>query len=167
MSSARMKKRFADPQNNYGRHVTSASSWSKYHREAKSERPSSICCKYCDAEFTPLNPQVSYCTDNCRRKASWSSRNAWRKKVAKISAVNPAKVFDRANWRCESCGKKLSLAKRGTFGHDAPEVDHIMPLSKGGEHSYSNTRCLCRGCNIRKSAKPEGQLWFGLEVAHG
>jgi 5-methylcytosine-specific restriction endonuclease McrA len=31
-------------------------------------------------------------------------------------------------------------------------------LSLGGKHTYLNTQCACRACNIRKGAKPLGQL---------
>jgi 5-methylcytosine-specific restriction endonuclease McrA len=32
-------------------------------------------------------------------------------------------------------------------------LDHIMPLSKGGEHSMRNVQLLCPRCNLTKSAK--------------
>jgi len=31
-----------------------------------------------------------------------------------------------------------------------PSLDHIVPLSKGGEHSYANTQPAHLLCNIRK-----------------
>lgn len=144
-----------------------AKMWAGYYAAARENNPAPVSCRNCQSVFSPLNVQVNYCSDDCRRKASWSSRNALRKKATSISVVNPFVVFTRANWKCESCGRKLSRKKRGTFGPDAPEIDHILPLSKGGEHSYSNTRSICRSCNIRKLAKPEGQMWLGLEVTHG
>jgi len=75
-----------------------------------------------------------------------------------VESVDPIKVFDRDGWRCQLCGKKTPKAKRGTYSRNAPELDHIMPLSLGGEHSYRNTQCLCRSCNGSKSNTPMGQL---------
>jgi 5-methylcytosine-specific restriction endonuclease McrA len=37
-----------------------------------------------------------------------------------------------------------------------------MPLSKGGEHSYRNTACSCRECNLKKGDKAFGQLHLGV-----
>lgn len=34
-----------------------------------------------------------------------------------------------------------------------PEIDHIIPLSRGGEHSYANTQLAHRACNRRKHAR--------------
>ena len=44
---------------------------------------------------------------------------------------------------------------------DAPiledfHVDHIVPLSRGGKHSYANAQAAHPSCNIKKGAKLEG-----------
>jgi 5-methylcytosine-specific restriction endonuclease McrA len=67
-------------------------------------------------------------------------------------------VLLRDGWRCQLCGKKLNPKHRGTYRDDAPELDHVTPLSKGGEHSKRNTQCACRKCNLSKSNKALGQL---------
>lgn len=38
------------------------------------------------------------------------------------------------------------------------EMDHIVPISLGGPHLWSNVRVTCRTCNRRKAARLEGQL---------
>lgn len=77
---------------------------------------------------------------------------------ATTEKVDPFKVFDRDRWRCQLCGIKTPKAKRGGFEKDAPELDHIVPLSKGGEHSYRNTHCACRRCNGSKKDATRGQF---------
>ncbi|MFC5490617.1 HNH endonuclease [Dokdonella soli] len=32
-------------------------------------------------------------------------------------------------------------------------MDHVIPLSLGGTHTWHNTQCLCRSCNVSKGAK--------------
>jgi len=41
-------------------------------------------------------------------------------------------------------------------GHDAiqryPTLDHLIPLSLGGSHTYENVKCACLRCNCKKSS---------------
>lgn len=75
-----------------------------------------------------------------------------------VEVVNPLTVLSRDKWTCQLCGVKTPRKLRGTYEPTAPEVDHILPIAKGGEHSYANTQCACRKCNLAKSATPMGQM---------
>lgn len=72
--------------------------------------------------------------------------------------VDPLKVFARDKWKCQLCGTATPKRLRGTVDMAAPELDHIIPLSKGGDHSYLNTQCACRSCNISKGSRAMGQM---------
>ncbi|MEH7827119.1 HNH endonuclease [Gemmobacter denitrificans] len=37
------------------------------------------------------------------------------------------------------------------------EVDHITPLSQGGENSAGNAECICRPCHKRKTSREAAQ----------
>lgn len=76
----------------------------------------------------------------------------------KCEHVDPFRVFIRDGWRCQLCGKKLKKENRGSIKEVAPELDHIVPISRGGEHSYRNVQCACRRCNGEKGSKVLGQM---------
>lgn len=88
------------------------------------------------------------------RRAGKAYRRAVERSVT-AERVDPFVVFERDGWSCRMCGIVTPKSKRGTYEPDAPELDHIKPLSKGGEHSYANTQCACRRCNGLKSDRFE------------
>jgi hypothetical protein len=115
-------------------------------------------CEECGTKVTRNygNKNSKYCSKPCSRKAHNRTK---RKKERSLGyrglskTVNPNVVFDRDGWICQMCNTDTPRLKRSTYDNDAPELDHIIPLSKGGDHSYENTQCLCRQCNASKSDK--------------
>lgn len=96
------------------------------------------------------------------RKAAARKARKLRQRGVAVESVNPIKVLDRDNWTCQLCGVKTPRKLRGSYADRAPEIDHILPISQGGEHSYRNVQCACRRCNIVKAGVPRGQmLLFG------
>lgn len=117
-------------------------------------------CRECGVAFQQMTydgrPGV-YCGDVCRDAVARRTRGIQRSKRkarvrnATIENVDPIKVFEHDHWTCMICVKPTPKEKRGTIELDAPELDHIVPLAKGGAHSYANTQTLCRSCNMKKS----------------
>jgi len=67
--------------------------------------------------------------------------------------VNRVKVFELYGWKCAECGVDTPKDIMRTFDNpNAPTLDHIFPMSKGGGHLYSNAQLLCRRCNTIKGA---------------
>lgn len=119
-------------------------------------------CKECATQFAPAygDKRRDYCSSACMDRSLNRTRGhveRARLRRVKVEPVNPTKVFDRDGWRCHLCGRATPRKLRGTLKPNAPELDHIVPLSKGGEHSYRNTACACRECNHRKSDTVLGQ----------
>ena len=56
---------------------------------------------------------------------------------------------------CFYCGVDMDFTRypRGRKPMNLATVDHILPLSKGGEHTRSNTTLCCLGCNLSKGAR--------------
>lgn len=124
-----------------------------------------ISCDECQALFSPLYGSshatlCSPCADErlLAHKRTHKLKRHARQRGANAESVDPFKVFDRDRWRCQLCGVKTPRSKRGTCAPNAPELDHILPLSQRGDHTYLNTQCACRKCNGSKSNKPLGQL---------
>ena len=76
-----------------------------------------------------------------------------RKKTRKRTGIPIGlrkEVFKRDNYTCQHCG-----AKKGDVKSDGQkvrlEVDHKMPVSKGGDDSLDNLQTLCFDCNRNKS----------------
>jgi len=53
------------------------------------------------------------------------------------------KVFEKSKFRCSYCGKKADQTSL--------EIDHIVPVSKGGTNDINNLQAACRRCNQGKS----------------
>ncbi|WP_413247018.1 HNH endonuclease [Sphingomonas sp. 1P06PA] len=66
-------------------------------------------------------------------------------------------MFERDGWRCHLCHRSTPKRLRGSYKPSAPELDHIVPLAKGGSHTRANTACACRQCNGAKSDRVYGQ----------
>lgn len=125
-------------------------------------------CNYCNKEYDFINEGSNkYCSDECRKKAyrlMRSNRNTHEKRAIMFNAecehINRLKVFNRDKWRCQLCGIKVQ--KNDYLKDNAAELDHIIPLSRGGGHIYSNVQTLCRRCNTEKGNKLIGQLKIAI-----
>src|SRR5208282_1403482 len=71
-------------------------------------------------------------------KPSWQDHVANRRVPDSMRAA----VLVRDGGRCRRCRRAIKL-----------EMDHIVPLSKGGKTEESNLQTLCRRCNRAKSRK--------------
>ena len=111
-------------------------------------------CRECGEEYNPQMEHQVYCSSLCNKRNTRRRdklKRSPRLRSVKNEAVDPIAVFDRDGWTCQCCGTDTPRDLRGTYELNAPELDHIYPLSKGGAHTYNNTQCLCRGCNNTKS----------------
>lgn len=124
-------------------------------------------CASCGKEYDRRNAGASryLCSVECKLKAKAKAKRAGRAKRKALErgaktadVIDPVAVFMRDGWRCQLCGKRTPQRLRGTFVHNAPELDHILPISLGGKHEWANVQCACRACNHGKGARPMGQL---------
>jgi hypothetical protein len=118
-------------------------------------------CKCCSEVIFRTAPGKC---DSCfliNKKTSKAKHKAIRNRNSiKIERIVAWKVFSRDKFRCQLCNIKVQ--KIDYLLDNAAEVDHIVPISLGGVHSYSNVQTLCRKCNQTKSNKYHGQLVLAL-----
>jgi 5-methylcytosine-specific restriction endonuclease McrA len=149
----------------------------KYIKRKHNEREVCNACKHIGRTFV-VSPRVATCPkcnkshiakhinamcDLCRkeamkqhRKVAKDRRKAIQRKATIAESINQYKLLDRDKWRCCMCNCKVQ--KTNIYADNAAELDHIIPLSKGGVHTYSNVQTLCRRCNQAKTDKLVGQL---------
>lgn len=59
-----------------------------------------------------------------------------------LTPARRVKILDRDDYTCQACGSERWL-----------QVDHIIPVSKGGSNAERNLQALCRDCNRAKGAR--------------
>lgn len=120
-------------------------------------------CRECGVVFNPeyRDKRRVYCSKTCAKRAgrrTMKARRRARKRGSVADPINPYDIFDRDKWRCQLCGVATPRRLRGSHDERAPELDHVIPLSLGGSHTYGNVQCACRRCNNAKAASIAGQL---------
>ena len=63
---------------------------------------------------------------------------------------NRIKIYERDNYCCTYCGKQLTRF--------TATLDHITPVTEGGDNSAENLKTACLQCNSRKNARPLGDF---------
>ena len=70
---------------------------------------------------------------------------------------NRLKIYERDNYHCTYCGKQLTRF--------TATLDHITPVSEGGDNSAENLKTACLQCNSRKTARPLGDFLVSRDSA--
>lgn len=81
-----------------------------------------------------------------------------RKKETKVErGISKKSLMKRDGTKCHYCKKEMdfSTGSGRKFNRDMATIEHLVPLAKGGEHTFANTVLACRFCNISKNAKSE------------
>ncbi|MBV1892912.1 MAG: HNH endonuclease [Ilumatobacteraceae bacterium] len=59
-------------------------------------------------------------------------------------------IFARDDYLCQYCGKR------------ADSIDHVVPRSKGGPHTWENVAAACRPCNLGKRDRTPAEAGMRL-----
>jgi 5-methylcytosine-specific restriction endonuclease McrA len=111
-----------------------------------------------------ITTRPKYCSDSCLKKAMDSAKDVRRRHKIQTALVDTGisalGLYKRDNGVCYLCGQLCNLddyvVRDGHFiaGDWYPSVDHVVPLSKGGLHSWENVKLAHRICNSIKADSP-------------
>lgn len=92
------------------------------------------------------------CIRESPRPGAYARR--FSREVTKVRPIVRKRILERHGSICAHCGTTEKL-----------EIDHIIPLSKGGREDEDNMQVLCRKCNREKSNKFNYMGYFRVDVS--
>jgi len=118
-------------------------------------------CANCGALFVG---GTKYCSTRCMHRANEERKEINRRVRIKERLVDKditlEKLFARDNGTCYLCGGLCEwddcIRADDYFiaGEKYPSIDHVVPLARGGEHSWNNVRLAHFKCNSIKRDHP-------------
>lgn len=78
---------------------------------------------------------------------------ASRERMWKIPPVNRREVLRRDHHSCQYCGSSKHLT-----------LDHVLPRSRGGQHTWDNVVAACKRCNSKKGDKTTQEAGMRLRT---
>lgn len=130
-------------------------------------------CQACGVLFR-IKGSRRYCSEDCKKEGKRAvNRKAYHKffaengrspsmvlsadrrraltKTTQIEPIERIKVYVRDEWTCALCGEGVDV-KLNFPDPLSPSLDHIIPLARGGSHTYNNVQLAHLGCNQQKWA---------------
>lgn len=111
-----------------------------YLTNINGEKLKSYCGFYDIVDIEELLEKIDDKTNN-----RYNDKEIWNSicKIERAKVTNKLRfyIYYRDGYRCCRCGKKT----------DNLEIDHIVPISKGGKTHPDNLQTLCKKCNKEKS----------------
>ncbi len=110
-------------------------------------------CVICEGSFThPRRGQIT-CSPQCRRTYSGKSGSHRSRAIfygVAYERINRVEVFKRDEWKCGLCSDPVDPAL--VYPHPlSASLDHVVPISRRGPHTYDNVQCAHLTCNRNKS----------------
>lgn len=111
-------------------------------------------CTECGCSYLTTRPSW-YCGEPCRRKAERLKKQI-RKAYIKALERGSQGAFTTSQWG----SRLLQYGRRCAYCQDeqAPvEIEHVVPLSRGGSNYITNVVPACRACNQEKGTLTPGE----------
>jgi hypothetical protein len=126
--------------------------------------PQDLTCPTCEGEFTQKRVGQKYCCVEHRpprpgmRTAGRvaASRRRRLRHATGWDGVTDAEIFERDRWKCGICGKRIGRSFKAPHPR-SKSVDHVIPLSEGGDDTAANKRAAHLGCNLSRGNRGGGE----------
>lgn len=111
-------------------------------------------CLECDNAFVTTTPRIRFCDQTCARR--YERRNSKWKRTRRIKSaghrdpIGLPTLAKRDGWKCHLC--RLTVTRK-TWS-----IDHLIPLSDGGQHTWDNVALAHHRCNSLRGATGQAQL---------
>ena len=140
-----------------------------HKRHAKAAVPCSVCGT--TVLRRPSATRQPTCSVSCRTVVQWGETLAptghydWNHAATArarnlgattIHQFDREQVFQRDDWTCQIC--LIRCSSPSPYERTSATVDHIIPLSAGGQHTLANAQTACLSCNSRKQDAVESSV---------
>lgn len=153
-------------------HIPRCSHCETLRRKRRQEQSKIKQCAICGKAFIPKRSTAMYCSERCkkrsiasrhpevireRRKINKRLREARATKNGRVDySITLSELMARDRGVCQLCGRPVDesdyvyIGEAFVAGNSYPSIDHIVPLSKGGQHQWNNVQLAHRLCNSIK-----------------
>ncbi|MFE5290192.1 HNH endonuclease [Nocardia sp. NPDC056611] len=100
---------------------------------------------------------------NGDQRPTKGAHRAKRRGAPRGTAFRSVDVFERDGWICYLCETPIDPAAPKHSGLE-PQVDHVVPLARGGVHRFENVRAAHAYCNGHKNARLLSELDLPLTL---
>lgn len=101
-----------------------------------------------------------YCSEKCSDLVSWRVQKhvrRARKRGVEREVIDLPTLLVRDKFKCGICYRKIKVGLQ--YPHPlSASMDHIIPLSRGGSHTWMNVQASHHACNQLKRTQAMGQL---------
>jgi len=113
-----------------------------YYHETKETRNEYSRRYYRDNKHRILKYQLDYARANREKVRAYGRNYRSRKSNTEVYKVTDKDCLRIKNLPCVVCGARENI-----------QLDHVIPVSKNGNHSIGNLQPLCKPCNTSKADK--------------
>ena len=126
-------------------------------------------CSECGDTFTATSKGNKYCGRRCASRVHDRTKRAKKRLRAEangaVDTITLDELIIKDGNECYLCGEECNrndyvISDEGHFivGRTYPSIDHVMPVAKGGTHTWDNVRLTHHHCNTIKSDNLIGEV---------
>lgn len=107
-------------------------------------------CARCSSTYIRRTVHLGeFCSTNCANRTRNRNRRHLERSAQRTGDnITLRQLGERDSWRCHLCGKPVTK----TPGNlpKSPSIDHLVPLSERGTHTWPNVALAHRACNTTR-----------------